>query len=206
MSEDPLRVAVIIGSNREGRFGGVVAGWFVAQARQRDDMELDVIDLAEVDLPAAYPARHNPSVSAYLERLGRADAFVIVTPEYNHGYPAALKQAIDLAYDEWRAKPVGFVSYGGISGGLRAVEQLRQVFPELHATTVRDTVSFAMAGGAFDESGEPVDADGCNAAATTLLNELRWWGNALRAARRSDAAAAAHAADAADTADAVAAV
>lgn len=187
MFEEPLKLAVIIGSNREGRFGHVVARWFVGQARQRDDMELDVIDLAEVDLPAAYPARTSPAVTAYAARIDRADAFVIVTPEYNHGYPAGLKQAIDLVHAEWRAKPVAFVSYGGISGGLRAVEQLRQVFPELHAMTVRDTVSFAMAHGAFDASGEPVDAEGCNAAATTMLNEIRWWGNALRAARRADA-------------------
>jgi NAD(P)H-dependent FMN reductase len=188
VSEDPLRLAVIVGSNREGRFGGVVASWFVGQVRQRDDMELDVIDLAEVDLPAVHPSGPAPELAPYTERLDRADAFVIVTPEYNHGYPAALKHAIDLAHHEWRAKPVAFVSYGGISGGLRAVEQLRQVFPELHAMTVRDTVSFAMAHGAFDAAGEPVDADGCNAAATTMLNELRWWGNALRAARRADAA------------------
>ena len=108
---------------------------------------------------------------------------MVVTPEYNHGYPASLKQAIDLAMQEWKAKPVAFVSYGGISGGLRAVEQLRQVFAELHAVTIRDTVSFAMAHGRFDSDGGLRDPDAAEAAVKVLLDELLWWGDALRAAR-----------------------
>ena len=134
-------------------------------------------------MPSIYPRRPSAAVEAYLGRLARADGFVVVTPEYNHGYPASLKQAIDLAHHEWRAKPVAFVSYGGMSGGLRAVEQLRQVFAELHATTVRDTVSFHMAHAAFDASGQPVDATGPAAAAKTLLDQLAWWAAALRDAR-----------------------
>jgi len=179
----PLRLAIIVGSTREGRFGHVVARWFVTQARKRADMALDVIDLADVDLPAAYPRRRSPTVAAFVEQIDRADAFVVVTPEYNNGYPASLKQAIDLPHAEWGAKPVGFVSYGGMSGGLRAVEQLRQVFAELHAMTVRDTVSFHMAHGLFDESGEPREPAGCNAAAKTMLDQLAWWAVALRDAR-----------------------
>ena len=80
-------------------------------------------------------------------------------------------------------KPVAFVSYGGMSGGLRAVEQLRQVFAELRAMTVRDTVSFHMAHTLFDPTGEPIDPSGCNAAARTMLDDLAWWASALRAAR-----------------------
>ena len=183
MSGSRLNIAVIVGSTREGRFGPTVAAWFVAEARQRDDITIDVIDLAEVDLPSIYPRRPSASVDAYVERLGRADGFVVITPEYNHGYPAALKQAIDLAYHEWRAKPVAFVSYGGMAGGLRAVEQLRQVFAELHATTVRDTVSFHLAHAAFDAAGNPHDSTGPAAAAKTMLDQLAWWATALRAAR-----------------------
>jgi NAD(P)H-dependent FMN reductase len=178
-----LNIAVIIGSTREGRFCPTVAGWFVTQARGRSDMVIDVIDLAEVDLPSIYPRRASADVEAYVARLARADGFVVVTPEYNHGYPASLKQAIDLAFVEWRAKPVAFVSYGGMAGGLRAVEQLRQVFAELHATTVRDTVSFHQAHAAFDAAGEPRDTTGPAAAAKTLLDQLAWWAAALRTAR-----------------------
>ncbi|MEO7397186.1 MAG: NAD(P)H-dependent oxidoreductase [Ilumatobacteraceae bacterium] len=181
---DNLRVAVILGSTREGRFGPTVTRWFTETAgRLRTDMTLDVIDLAEADLPAVYPSAESAAVSAYAERLDRADAFVVVTPEYNHGYPASLKQAIDLAMQQWMAKPVGFVSYGGISGGLRAVGQLRQVFAEVHATTIRDTVSFAMAHGLFDDAGVLRDPEGPEVAAKTMLDELAWWANALRTAR-----------------------
>lgn len=183
MPEEPLQLAVIVGSTRPGRFADTVIRWFVAQARQRDDMALDVVDLAEVGLPAVLPDEPSPGVDDYLARVDRADAFVVVTPEYNHGYPASLKQAIDIPHREWRAKPVGFVSYGGTAGGQRAVEQLRQVFPELHATTVRDTVSFPMAHRRFDEAGEPHEPEGCNAAATTMLDQLAWWATALRTAR-----------------------
>jgi NAD(P)H-dependent FMN reductase len=191
MSLDPLDVVVILGSTREGRFGPVVARWFMRQARTRDDMHVQLIDLVDVDLPSSYPAERSDPVDDFVRRIGSADAFVVITPEYNHGYPAALKQAIDLPYNEWRAKPVGFVSYGGMAGGLRAVEQLRQVFAELHVATMRDSVSFHMVGGRFDGEGNPYDPEGCDQAAATMLDQLAWWGNALRTARHADAARAA---------------
>jgi NAD(P)H-dependent FMN reductase len=186
MTNDPLHIAVIVGSTREGRFAPTVAGWFAGQARRRDDLEVDVIDLAETDLPVAMPARRDAPLEAYAARIDRADAYVVITPEYNHGYPAALKHAIDLCHREWRNKAAGFVSYGGMAGGLRAVEQLRQVFAELHVATVRDCVSFHMVGGRFDEHGQPYDAEGVNQAATTMLDQLAWWASALRTARRAD--------------------
>ncbi|WP_381798711.1 NADPH-dependent FMN reductase [Streptomyces niveus] len=120
-------------------------------------------------------------------RLAEADAFVIVTPEYNHSYPASLKVLIDWHFDEWRAKPVGFVSYGGISGGLRAVEHLRQVFAELHAVAVRDTVSFHNAGALFDDQGRHRDPSGADAAVTAMLDQIAWWGLALRDAKSARA-------------------
>lgn len=192
MTHEPLDVVVILGSTREGRFGPVVARWFMRQARARNDMQVQLLDLVDVDLPSAYPAERSDAVNAFVRRIGGADAFVVVTPEYNHGYPAALKQALDLPYDEWRAKPVGFVSYGGAAGGLRAVEQLRQVFAELHVATMRDSVSFHMVGGRFDSDGNPYDPEGCDRAAATMLDQLAWWGNALRTARRADVACAAN--------------
>lgn len=88
MPEAPLQLAIIVGSTREGRVGGTVADWFVTQARQRGDMALDVIDLVDIDLPMALPLVATPAAQAYVERIGRADAFVVITPEYNHGYPA----------------------------------------------------------------------------------------------------------------------
>jgi NAD(P)H-dependent FMN reductase len=183
--EPSFHVAIIVGSTRDGRFGSTVARWFVEQCAPRTDLTVDLIELADVGLPAVLPTGPDAAVAAFTERIDHADAIVVVTPEYNHGYPASLKQAIDVARREWHAKPVGFVSYGGISGGLRAVEQLRQVFAEVHAVTVRDTVSFHHAWQRFDSSGGPVDPDGCNNAAKLMLDQLTWWASALRVARAS---------------------
>lgn len=177
----PLNLAIIIASVRTRRLGGTVGSWFVEQAARHEDLKLDVIDLRETPLPADMGV--TPQVEAFAERIGSADAFVVVTPEYNHGYPAALKLAIDVVKHEWFAKPVGFVCYGGMSGGLRAVEQLRLVFAELHMTCIRDTVSFHLARTCFDEHGQPRDPAGVAAAAATMLGQLGWWARALRAAR-----------------------
>jgi NAD(P)H-dependent FMN reductase len=180
----PLRVAVIIGSTREGRAGEAVAAWFAAQAGLRDNLELSTLDLVDFDFPARYPDEATPSMTRFVARIGAADAYVVVTPEYNRSFPASLKQAIDYAYDEWRAKPVGFVSYGCRSDGVYAVEQLRTVFTELHAVTVRDAVGFNLLDGSFADGGPPTDVDGATRAAATMLDQLGWWGYALRDARR----------------------
>ncbi len=191
MSTDPLRLAVIIGSTRQPRLGDAIADWFVGRCAARDEFVVDLIDLAEIALPAVLP-RHAPApVRAYVGRIDIADAFVMVTPEYNHGYPASVKQAIDVAGREWAAKPVGFVSYGGISGGIRAVEQLRQVFPEVDAATVRRSVAFPRVWTLLDEHRRLRDSDFAEAAAEQMLDQLVWWGTALRTARRSDNDAAA---------------
>lgn len=182
----PVRVTVVIGSNRAGRFGSVVADWLLDRVRGRDDFEVDVVDVAETDdLPTTFAP--TPEATARLAgitpKLAAAEAFIVLTPEYNHSYPAALKNLIDWHFHEWRAKPVALVSYGGLAGGLRAVEHLRQVFAELHATTVRDTVSFHNAHASFDDTGHLRDPSGPDAAAKVMLDQLGWWGKGLREAR-----------------------
>lgn len=183
----PLKVAVILASTRDGRFGPVVADWFLAHAADHPDIETDLIDVAELDLPYSLSYRPDPATLVQLAevtpRLAQADAFVVLTPEYNHSFPAPLKNLIDWHHAEWQAKPVAFVSYGGISGGLRAVEHLRQVFAELHTVSVRDTVSFHNAGALFDDEGRHKDPAVPDAAAKTLLDQLVWWGHALREAK-----------------------
>lgn len=178
-----IRVALIYGSTREGRFCDTVAAWAAAQIASRSEFALDVIDPAALALPVRHEREGTDDLVALRQRIADADAFVIVTPEYNHGYPAALKLVIDLAQSGWQAKPVAFVSYGSMSGGLRAVEQLRLVFAELHAVTIRDGVSFHLAWHQFDRAGQPRDPDGCGAAASTMLDRLAWWSLALRDAR-----------------------
>jgi NAD(P)H-dependent FMN reductase len=191
MSAQPIRVALIVGSTRDGRFGHVIGAWFARRALRRDDIDLDVIDLVDIELPGRHTRERSTAVEEFIARLDRADAFVVVTPEYNHSYPASLKHAIDLLKTEWARKPVGFVSYGGLSGGLRAVEHLRQVFAELHTMTVRDTVSFHGAFQLFDEGGTLREPAMANLAATTMLDDLVWWAGALRDAKAADAARAA---------------
>lgn len=189
-SDNRLRVAVLLGSTREGRFAPVVANWLVAQAAQREDMAIDIVDLVETPLPNVFPALGQPPtdpdagqlLAAVSPRLAAADAFVVVTPEYNHSFPASLKNAIDWHYTEWRAKPVAFVSYGGVSGGLRAVEHLRGVFAELHAVTIRESVLFTGVWTKFDADGKATDPTSAGAA-RTMLEQLAWWAHALREAR-----------------------
>ncbi|MDI3390358.1 NAD(P)H-dependent oxidoreductase [Streptomyces sp. B-S-A8] len=186
MPEQHLRLAVIIGSSREGRTGPAVARWFVEEAESCAMYDVDVLDLADVELPLsltqAAGTAQGGRLAALAERLESADAFVVITPEYNHSFTAPMKNLIDWHRTQWQAKPVGFVSYGGLSGGLRAVEQLRQVFAELHATTVRDTVSFH---GVWQHVGDDGTLRAPDAAvpAKVMLEKLQWWAAALKDAR-----------------------
>lgn len=174
---------MIVGSVRVGRFAPVVAEWFLRRAREHQAFDVGVLDLADIALPADLSG--TPESDAFRERVDAAEAFVMVTPEYNHGYPAALKNAIDSAKEQWRAKPVGFVSYGGLSGGLRATEQLRQVVAEVHMVSIRQTVSFHQARKRFGPDGETEDGAAIDGSAR-LLEQLAWWATALRTARSAD--------------------
>lgn len=182
-SSAPLRLEVIVGSVRAGRFAPVVAEWFVRTARADERFDVGVIDL--IDTPLSVDFEVTPEVEAFRERVAAADAFVAVTAEYNHGYPGALKTCFDSAKHEWRAKPIGFVSYGGLSGGLRATEQLRQVVAEIHMVSIRETVSFHQAKKKFDADGNTTDGAATDAA-QRLLSQLAWWGRATRSARTDD--------------------
>ncbi|GAA4804392.1 NADPH-dependent FMN reductase [Streptomyces ziwulingensis] len=188
MPSDRIRVAVILTSVRKGRFGPTIANWVVGTASQRDDIEVDLVDLADFPLPTALTDEPSPEVAellgAFSARLSRADGFVIVTPEYNHSFPASLKAAVDWTQHEWHAKPVGFVGYGGLAGGLRAVQQLRQIFNELHAVPVRDAVSFHGPWGQFDAEGNLTDGAHAESAAKVLWDRLTWWAQATKEAKK----------------------
>ncbi len=168
MTVHPLRLAVLTRNLEPGRFGTTVTHWFERAADQHDEFKCDLIDLGRIDL-ADLPAR-----------IAEADAIVIVTAEYNHAYPGDLKTAIDAVRRPWFAKPVAFVVYGGRSRGLRAAEQLRLVFGELHAVPIRDTLAFSETD--FTATGHPVDPT-TDPAAQALLTQLAWWSRPLREAR-----------------------
>jgi NAD(P)H-dependent FMN reductase len=195
-----MKLVIIVGSVREGRFGPRIAQWFTARAAEHGQFAVDVLDVAGAALPHALPSNvgalldvgsRSSEQRALSGRLADADAFVVVTPEYNHSFPASLKHLIDWHFTEWQAKPIGFVSYGGHGGGLRAIEQLRLVFAELHAVTVRDSVSFDRHWERFDPAGRLSDAEGPDGAAKVLLDQLAWWSRALSEARAARPYAAA---------------
>ena len=191
--ENTHKLLIIVGSVREGRFGPVVGSWVAEQAREHGGFEVDVVDLADVDIPLALPvespkfagdAYPRPAGMARLtSALEEADAFVVVTPEYNHSYPASLKAAIDWHFTQWTAKPVAFVSYGGAAGGRHAVLHLENVLTELHAVTIRDGLAFPNYFTTWQD-GRPLDPV-APAYAQTLLAQLAWWAGALRTAREA---------------------
>jgi NAD(P)H-dependent FMN reductase len=187
-----LKLGIVTGSTRPGRNNEAVANWVYSVAKEREDAEFELVDIASYHLPLldepmppVFSQYSHEHTKAWSDKIASFDAYVLVTPEYNHSFPAPLKEAVDAHYTQWQAKPVGFVSYGGIGGGLRAVEQLRLVFAELHAMTVRDSVSFHGAWSCFDEDGAPHDPTVVEGAAKGMLDQLEWWGRALRTAREA---------------------
>ncbi|MEU1202773.1 NAD(P)H-dependent oxidoreductase [Streptomyces sp. NPDC005813] len=192
--ENKHKLLIIVGSVREGRFGPVVASWVAEQAGTHGGFDVDVVDLATIDIPLELPAaspKHagddypRPAGMADLtSAVERADAFIVVTPEYNHSYPASLKAAVDWHFTQWTAKPVAFVSYGGAAGGRHAVLHLENVLTELHAVTMRDGLAFPNYFTAWQDGRPPrprrPDAP---TYAKTVLDQLAWWTGALRSAR-----------------------
>jgi NAD(P)H-dependent FMN reductase len=191
--ENKHKLLIIVGSVREGRFGPVVASWVAEQAGLHGDFDVQVVDLADIDIPLTLPAAPpkfagddypRPAGMATLtSALADADAFIVVTPEYNHSYPASVKAAIDWHFTHWTAKPVAFVSYGGAAGGRHAVLHLENVLTELHAVTIRDGLAFPNYFTAWQD-GRPLDPE-VPGYAKTLLDQLAWWAGALRSAREA---------------------
>ena len=190
-------LTVIIASTRPGRAGLSIAEWFVDRARRHGDFEVQVADLAEINLPLLdepnhprlrrYTRQHTKDWSA---RIERSDAIVLVTPEYNYGYPAAVKNAIDYLHEEWRDKPVGFVSYGGVAAGTRAVQQLKQVVTTLRMVPVVESVNIPFHSQYTDDEGRVHANEAMDQAADAMLNELARIESALRPLRAAAARAA----------------
>lgn len=190
----PLKIYIILGSTREGRKGETVARWVYDYVKTQKDIQVKLIDLRDYPMPfyeEPLPSSmlngniKNPIIKKWLKKVEEADAYIIVTPEYNHSFPAVLKNALDYPYSEWNKKPVGFVSYGGSANGARAVEQLRLIAIELQMAAIRAGVHISMMQKPFDEQGKmsPAHYDHYTKALQNLLDQLLWWGNALKAAR-----------------------
>jgi NAD(P)H-dependent FMN reductase len=191
------RIGVIIGSIRPTRFGDKPAKWIFDHAKARDDIEVELIDLAEYKLPLFdAPASDfwmpptNPEAIRWQNKLNEFDGFIIVTAEYNRSIPGALKNAIDWAYKPFIKKAVAYVAYGSV-GGARAVEHLRNIMVELQAVSVRHGIHIGGSDFAAVFMGKkPWDEVklGQDPFVPDLLNNLVWWTNATRNARLADAA------------------
>jgi len=191
-----LNLKIIIGSTRPGRAADRVTGWITSAARQHGGFSVDVIDLREWDLPifgetfATVGDPRNPSFSApvvrrWNDKIAEGDAYLFVTPEYNHSVPAVLKNAIDSVFATFafRNKPAACVAYsGGIAGGVRAIEHLAHIAIEAEMVPLRNSVVIPFVGEAFGPDGQPADHR-ASAAAKILFDDLAWWGTALRQAR-----------------------
>ena len=185
------RLQVILASTRPGRVGLPVHNWFLSHAeRQGAFDELDPVDLAELALPfmdephhprlRRYEHQHTKDWSA---RVDAADAFVFVTPEYNHSFSAPLKNAIDFLHEEWAYKPVGFVSYGGIAAGTRALQALKPVVSVLKMTPVTEAVNVPFVAQFVGDDGRFRPNDVLDQAADSMLVELARVAAALRSLR-----------------------
>jgi NAD(P)H-dependent FMN reductase len=189
------RIAVVLGSTRPGRFGERPARWIAQRLRKKDGLGVELVDLRDFPMPhyaeEVSPARaprkyRTPDIERFGKAIDAADGFVLVTPEYNHGYSAVLKDAIDHTFVEWRHKPASFVSYGGV-GGARAVEQLRLVAVELEVAPLRHALHI-LPQTLMDARANPATSDdellrSYEAKADQLVEDLAWWTQALAAAR-----------------------
>ncbi|MBI4127747.1 MAG: NAD(P)H-dependent oxidoreductase [Parcubacteria group bacterium] len=188
-----INVKVIIGSTRQNRFSEHPARWIYEEARKLPDAVVELIDLRDYPLPffnepmppSMLKGNYSNEVAkTWAAKVAEGDAYIVVAPEYNHGYPAVLKNALDYAYSEWNNKPIGFVSYGTVSG-VRSVEQLRQVAIELQMVPVRNAVHIPSFWTLLDEGGKlkPGAFDAHKESAKKFLDQLIWWARALRTAR-----------------------
>lgn len=182
------KIQIITGSTRPNRLNKQVADWAYEVASQRTDVDIELVDIADYNLPlldepvpALYGQYANEHTKKWSAKIAEADGYIFIAPEYNHGPSGALKNAIDYLYHEWKNKPVGFVSYGA-QGGVRAVEHLRNVMAQVQVATVQEQVVFYLAND-FEEYKTHNPGDAHAQTLNTQLDQLVAWANALKTIR-----------------------
>jgi NAD(P)H-dependent FMN reductase len=189
-----LKIAVIIGSTRDSRFGPKPAQWIFELTQQREKLDVELLDLKTFDLPFfnekatnLWMPSEDPKAIAWQQKIDQFDGFIVVTPEYNRSMPASLKNAFDQAYNEWNRKPIGFLGYG-VVGAARAIEHARSSATELHMVNLRSAVH--IGGSEFYKvhpgmGNQPISAieEAILPSANDMLDQLIWWGEATKAKR-----------------------
>jgi NAD(P)H-dependent FMN reductase len=185
-----FQLKVILATTRSGRQGPAVADWFMNLLKEQHDFEAELLDLKKINLPFLDEPEH-PRLRHYHHEhtknwsriIDAADAFVLVTCEYNYGYPAPLKNALDFLYHEWAYKPVAFVSYGGIAGGTRAVQMLKQVVTAQKMMPLPEAVHIPFFAKRIDNTGKFISDESLDASARAMMEELLRWTKALKPMR-----------------------
>lgn len=189
-----MKIQVILGSTRPNRQSEKVGKWVIDQISQNQGIEAELIDSKDWPLPfynevaSLLGLKTELSVEIakkWQQKIKEADGYIIITPEYNHGYSAVLKNALDYAYYEWHKKAIAFVAYGGSVGGARAVEQLRQVAIELQMAPISEAVYIPLVWAAFDEKDKLKEEDMYNKKLNSMVKQLIWWTKALKVAREN---------------------
>jgi NAD(P)H-dependent FMN reductase len=180
-----INLKIIIASTRPGRKGPLFAKWILERAKAHPEFNVELIDLAEENLPF-FDEPHHPRLQKYEHqhtknwsaKIASADAFILVTPEYNYGFPATIKNAIDFLFMEWRHKPIGFVSYGGIAGGTRSIQMLKLTLTALEMVPLAAAVNIPFFT-KFIEDDAFTPTEEHNKMAEGLLSDLKRWSAAL---------------------------
>jgi NAD(P)H-dependent FMN reductase len=186
------KLKIISSTVRPGRKGPIVAKWIASLLADQSDFEVELIDLGELNLPLMNEPNHpamrkytHDYTKAWSETIDGADAFIIVTGEYNYNYPAPLRNALDYLFHEWAYKPAGVVSYGGISGGTRANNALKNDLATLKVVALQEAVNIPFFTTFINEQNEFVPSDSAKRAAANMLKELLRWTKGLKAIKEN---------------------
>jgi NAD(P)H-dependent FMN reductase len=185
-----MKLKIIIGSTRPGRVGLPITNWFYGIAEKNGKFEVEVLDLAVINLPLMDEPNH-PRLHQYTKqhtknwskKIVDGDAYIFVTPEYNYSLPATIKNAIDYLSQEWQYKPVGFVSYGGIAAGTRSVQMLKQVVTTLNMMPIYESINIPFVSEYISDEGNFVSNERFDTNAQEMLNKIYLWAKHLKALR-----------------------
>ncbi len=185
-----LKLHVIIGSTRPGRVGLPIGEWIYEQAKKNTEFETKLVDLAEINLPFLDEPNH-PRFQQYTKEhtkqwsalINEADAYIFVTPEYNFSMPAPLKNAIDYLHHEWKYKPAGITSYGGVSAGTRSAQMLKQVLTGVGIMPIQEGIYMPMIRDHIGEKGEFINTERYEHSVQVQLEQLAIWGKHLKSLR-----------------------
>lgn len=180
-----MYLPVILGTAREGRRSEMVASYMEKKIRELSDLETEVLDVRNFRVSATTRDKEKEVVKRFKKHIDKADGLIIVSPEYNHGYPGELKMMIDMLYKEYNQKPIGFCAVSAsFVGGARMVEQFKQVAIELQMTPIRESLFFPTVQNLFDDEGNIKDHDSYDKKVKSFLDQLLFYANHLKEARK----------------------